>query len=113
VEIELGYLPESVEETLIMSRSGLSSPEIKQLVKFASGLRYNTKEPIDISTRKVIQVAELVASGLSIPLAIKTGFAMDKDKMETVLLSLDISGQLKVGDMADMSTKFEMLSEAK
>jgi MoxR-like ATPase len=96
-QFELGYLPEVQEVALVIMRAGISPEDAQKLVQFCNKLRLNTREAIHISTRKCIMMAELVASRLPMQEAIKSQVGVDKDKLESILLELDLHGQLKTG----------------
>lgn len=92
--IELGYLPPAEETKLILMRTGLSGPVVTQLVDLVNSLRYDGQEPIHVSTRRILMIAELVQAGLPMHTALASSIGIDKDKLESVLLRLDFGGLL-------------------
>ena len=96
--IELGYLPPSQEVELVGMRTGLSGPAVAQLVEFVNSMRFDGQDPIHVSTRRVLMIAELMQAGLPMQTALTNSIGVDKDKLESILLRFDFSGQL--GDMA-------------
>ena len=91
--IRLDYLPPQMESTLIMTRTGLTGDKIVQLLQFANKLRLDGQDPIHISTRRCLMMAELIQAGLDMKSAIISNVALDMDKLESVLLHLDFGGQ--------------------
>ena len=91
--IRLDYLPPQIESTLIMTRTGLTGDKITQLLQFANKLRLDGQDPIHISTRRCLMMAELIQAGLDMKSAIISNVALDIDKLESVLLHLDFGGQ--------------------
>jgi len=95
--IELTYLPPSQEIELLKMRTDLSGPQLTQLVELVNSLRYDGQEPIHVSTRRTLMIAELIKAGLPMQSAVVNAIAVDKDKLESILLRFDFSGQ--IGDM--------------
>ena len=91
--IYLGYLPPQMETTLILTRTGLVGENCTKLLQFVTKLRTDGQDPIHISTRRVLMMAELIVAGLDMRSAIISNVAMDMDKLESVLLHLDFGGQ--------------------
>ena len=91
--ITLGYLPPQLETTLILTRTGLAGESSTKLLQFVNKLRTDGQDPIHVSTRRILMMAELVQAGLSMRSAIISNIAMDMDKLESVLLHLDFGGQ--------------------
>lgn len=92
-EIYLSYLPPQLESTLILTRTGLAGEPSTRLLQFVNKLRTDGQDPIHISTRRVLMMAELLQAGLDMRSAIISNVAMDTDKLESVLLHLDFGGQ--------------------
>ena len=91
--IQLGYLPPQMESTLILTRTGLTGENCTRLLQFVNKLRTDGQDPIHVSTRRILMMAELVQAGLDMRSAIISNIAMDMDKLESVLLHLDFGGQ--------------------
>lgn len=92
--VELGYLPPAEEIELIKIRTGLAGPVVKQLIDLVNSLRYDGQDPIHVSTRRSLMMAELINAGLPMQLAIINAIAIDKDKLESILMRLDFTGQM-------------------
>jgi nitric oxide reductase NorQ protein len=90
--VELGYLPPAEETRLVEMRTGLSGPTLHQLVELVNSLRYDGQEPVHVSTRRMLMIAELIQAGLPMQSAIINCIGIDKDKLESILLRLDFGG---------------------
>jgi len=91
--ITLGYLPPQFEQTLITTRTGLVGEQSTHLLQFVNKLRNDGQDPIHISTRRILMMAELIEAGLDMRSSIISNVAMDIDKLESILLNLDFGGQ--------------------
>lgn len=92
--IEVTYLPPHEEIDLIQMRTGLSGKLVKALIDLINSLRYDGQDPIHVSTRRTLMMAELMKHGLPMQLAIVNSIAIDKDKLESILMRFDFSGQM-------------------
>lgn len=90
--IHLDYLPPDQEAFLVLVRTGLTGEKATKLLQFANKLRFDGQDPIHISTRRVLMMAELVQAGLDLQQAIIANIALDKDKLESILLHFDFQG---------------------
>ena len=68
--VELGYLPPAEEEKLILMRTGLTGRPVDQLIELVNSLRYDGQEPIHVSTRRMLMIAELMQANLPMQTAI-------------------------------------------
>jgi nitric oxide reductase NorQ protein len=92
--IELGYLPPEKEIELIKMRTGLTGTVVERLIELINSLRYDGQDPIHVSTRRTLMMAELMQTGLPMQQAIVNSIAIDKDKLESILMRFDFSGQM-------------------
>lgn len=95
--IELSYLPPPQEIELIKMRTGLAGTVVERLIELINSLRYDGQDPIHVSTRRTIMMAELMQNGLVMQQAIVNSIAIDKDKLESILMRFDFSGQMGKG----------------
>ena len=107
--ITLGYLPPQLETTLVLTRTGLAGENSTKLLQFVNKLRSDGQDPIHVSTRRVLMMAELIMAGLDMRSAIISNVAMDSDKLETVLLHMDFSGKGGGLSTAGTDSKFVVL----
>ena len=91
--IRLGYLSPKFESTLILTRTGMMGETTTRLLQFVNKLRNDGQDPIHVSTRRVLMMAELIVAGLDMRSAILANVAMDNDKLESVLLHMDFEGK--------------------
>jgi MoxR-like ATPase len=73
-KVEVGALPQVVEEELLQYRVGVTEKQAKTIVSFMSKMRdlnQRGKLNLDASTRVSLQISELVYSGLGFDLAVK------------------------------------------
>ena len=88
--ILLDYLPMDVEKKVLTLKTGIDEKDALTIVNVANQLRDNTREPISVSTRHTIMIAEMVAVGASIEKAFSIGLQISLDMLESVLLSLHV-----------------------
>lgn len=88
--IALDYPPPEVEAKILHLKTGIDEAEALTIVNVANRLRDHPKEPIQISVRHTIMIAELVSVGASIPDAFMFSLSLSKDTLESVLLSLHV-----------------------
>ncbi len=91
--IVLDYLPPIHESSLVVMRTGLAGERCTSLLQFVNKLRSDGQDPIHVSTRRVLMMAELVVAGLDLRQAVIANIALDKDKLESILLQFDFQGQ--------------------
>ena len=90
----LGYLPQEVETRVLHLKAGISEAEALTIVNVANKLRNNTQEPVIVSTRHTLMIAEMVSVGAPIKEAFLGGLQISKDIMESVLLSLHVETRI-------------------
>lgn len=86
----LDYLPMDVETKVLFEKTGIDEGDALTIVNLANRLRTNTQEPIIISTRHTLMIAEMVAVGASVKEAVVGSLQMNSDILESVLLSLHL-----------------------
>jgi nitric oxide reductase NorQ protein len=84
----LDYLPPEVETNVLHLKTGISESDALTIVNIANKLRNNTQEPIVVSTRHTLMIAEMVAVGASTREAFINSLQLSRDIIESVLLSL-------------------------
>lgn len=90
--IHLDYLSPDKEGLLLTVRTGITGEVVGKLLGFVNKMRMDGQNPVHISTRRVLAMAELFMAGLAMKEAIVANIAMDKGKLEDVLLNLDFHG---------------------
>jgi nitric oxide reductase NorQ protein len=91
----LDYLPAEVETKVLELKGGISNADALTIVNIANQLRGNAQEPIVVSTRHTLMIAELVAIGATVNEAFVSSLQVSKDVLESILLSLHIRLGLK------------------
>lgn len=67
--LQLDYLPESIEQKVLMNRTGISESDVIRIVNFANIVRAEAAQgnlSKSVSTRETIAVAEMVVDGFTI-----------------------------------------------
>lgn len=86
----LDYLPPAVETDVLHRKTGIGESEALTIVNIAEKLRNNHHEPILVSTRHTLMIAELVNLGATVRDAFVNSLQLGKDTLETILLSLHL-----------------------
>jgi nitric oxide reductase NorQ protein len=95
----LDYLPPDVETDVLHLKAGIDKADAQTIVNVANQLRRNTQEPIVVSTRHSLMIAELVAVGASVRDAFIYSLQVSRDVLESVLLSLHLElGRVESGN---------------
>ena len=105
-KLEVGYLPQGIEHNILLIKGLLGSEETTKLLNMVNALRHNTESPVHISTRDTINMARLIGAGVSLFLALKTVAGSSIDKLESILLSNQLTGGEDL-DIAELSTAYE------
>ncbi len=91
----LDYLPPNVETKVLHLKTGVSESDALTIVNVANQLRINTREPVIVSTRHTLMIAEMIAVGATVEEAFVNSLQASKDSLESVLLSLHLELSLK------------------
>jgi len=95
----MDYLPADVETKVLHLKTGIDEASALSIVNVANQLRGNTQEPVMVSTRHTLMIAELVATGASIREAFTYSLQVSKDVLESTLLSIHLEmGLTRSGD---------------
>lgn len=86
--LEMGNIPEDKERELFMKRLGLAEDKATELSNLLQSARRND---LKVSTRKALQVAELLTAGLGIRSAFEFSLGLEKEKLEKILLAVHFS----------------------
>lgn len=88
--INMDYLPVEVERKILVSKTGISEGDADLITKVINKLRNDAENPVAISIRHGLMIAELIAAGASIREAVTYSLQVSKDVLETLLLSLHV-----------------------
>jgi nitric oxide reductase NorQ protein len=95
----LDYLPSEVETRVLHLKTGIDEADALTIVNVANKLRSNTQEPMVVSTRHTLMIAEMMAVGASFEGAFINSLQVSRDVLESVLLSLHV--ELKLAAKGD------------
>jgi nitric oxide reductase NorQ protein len=90
----LDYLPPEVETRVLHLKTGIDEADALTIVNVANKLRSNTQEPMIVSTRHTLMIAEMMAVGATFEGAFINSLQVSRDVLESVLLSLHVELQL-------------------
>jgi len=86
----MDYLPHDVETQVLHLKAGIDEAEALTVVNLANKLRSNHQEPIVVSTRHTLMIAEMVAVGAPVKDAFMNSLQVSRDVIESILLSLHV-----------------------
>ncbi|MBE0415317.1 MAG: MoxR family ATPase [Dehalococcoidia bacterium] len=95
--ILLDYLPGDVEMKVLHLKTGIDEADALTIVNVANELRGNSQQPITVSIRHTLMIAELVSVGASIREAFINSLSISRDILESTLLSLHLQMGLTGG----------------
>lgn len=94
--LHLEYLPEEVEQEVLIRKTGISEQEALKVLKLVNRIRNNEEMGISVSVRHSLMIAELVSLGASLREALVYSLQISKDSLESLLLSVHIeTGDVK------------------
>ena len=102
--IQMDYLPWDVEQQVLILKTGVTEEQATNILRVVNKLRSNTQVPIMVSTRHSLMIAELVVLGASVREAIIFSLQLDKDMLESLLLSL----HLETGDTVGKNSAYKI-----
>ena len=87
----MDFLPNEVEIEVLEKKTGVSNEQAREIISVANNIRANSELGIDVSTRKILMIGEMIAAGGTLREAIVTSLQTDKKTLESVLLSLHVN----------------------
>jgi len=97
--ISMDYLPNDVEIEVLEKKTGVTRAQAVEIIDVVNSLRGNPDLLVDVSTRKALMIAEMIAAGGSLREAISSSLQTDKATLESVLLSLHVKlGKVEKGN---------------
>jgi len=88
--ILLDYLPPEVETQVLHLKAGIDEADAQTIVNVAGKLRNNSRDPVVVSTRHTLMIAEMAAVGTPVEQAFIGSLQISRDVLESVLLSLHV-----------------------
>lgn len=86
----LEYLPQEVEANVLKLKTGIDGADAQTIVNVASKLRNNSRDPMVVSTRHTLMIAQMVSVGATVEQAFTGSLQINRDTLESVLLSLHV-----------------------
>ena len=86
----MGYLPPHIETKVLHLKAGIDEADALTVVNLANKLRSNSQEPITVSTRHTLMIADMLNVGASIREALIGSLQVSNDLLESLLLSLHL-----------------------
>ncbi len=86
----LDYLPPEIETQVLQLKTGIDEANAQTVVNVAGKLRNNSRDPVVVSTRHTLMIAEMVAVDASVEQAFTGSLQISRDVLESVLLSLHV-----------------------
>ena len=86
----LDYLPPEVETQVLCLKTIIDEADAQTIVNVAGKLRDNPRDPMVVSTRHTLMIAEMVSVGATIEQAFTGSLQISRDMLESVLLSLHV-----------------------
>jgi len=94
----MDFLPNEVEKEVLLQKTGITPDQAQEIIEVANGIRGNAELGVEVSTRKILMIGEMIAAGGSLREAIVTSLQTDKQTLESVLLSLHLDmGKVEKG----------------
>lgn len=87
----LDYLPPDVEAKVLHLKTGIDAADAQTIVNIAGQLRNNSREPVVVSTRHTLMIAEMVSIGAGVEKAFAMSLQIGPDMLESVLLSFHVA----------------------
>jgi len=89
--ISMDYLPNEVEIEVLEQKTGVTRAQAVEIIEVVNTLRGDADLMVDVSTRKALMIAEMIAAGGSLREAITSSLQTDKSTLESILMSLHMT----------------------
>ncbi|KGP76073.1 Putative chaperone BssE [Desulfosporosinus sp. Tol-M] len=86
----MDYIPSDVEVEVLAQKTGISKETAQEIVRIVNRLRDHSDSPIDVSTRTSLMIAEMVAIGATVREAIIYSLQINREHLESILLTLHL-----------------------
>lgn len=94
----MDFLPNEVEKEVLLKKTGITPDQAQEIIEVANSIRSNAELGVEVSTRKILMIGEMISAGGSLREAIVTSLQTDKQTLESVLLSLHLDmGKVEKG----------------
>nr|BAD42368.1 putative chaperone [Magnetospirillum sp. TS-6] len=89
--ISMDYLPNEVEIEVLEKKAGVTPEQAVEIINVVNNLRASPDLQVDVSTRKALMIAEMIAAGGSLHQVISASLQTDRSILEAVLQSLHVN----------------------
>lgn len=86
----MDYLPNEVELEVLRQKTGVDEEQAREIMGCVNSLRGHADLAMEVSTRKALMIAEMVAAGSSLNEAITSSLQVDRQTLESILLALHV-----------------------
>lgn len=96
--ILMDFLPNEVEKEVLINKTHVSVEQADTIIGAVNILRSNFELAVEVSTRTVLMIGEMVAAGATLKEALTTCLQTSKETLESILLALHVkNGYLEKG----------------
>jgi len=88
--IAMDYLPNEVEMEVLKKKAGVTHEQAQEIITAVNTLRASPDLQVEVSTRRALMMAEMIAAGGSLREAIVASLQSDRATLESVLQSLHV-----------------------
>ena len=86
----MDYLPNEVEKEVLIKKTGVQTSQADHIIDAINTLRSDFDPAVEVSTRTVLMIGELMAAGATLKEALVTSLQTGKETLESILLSLHV-----------------------
>lgn len=89
--ISMDYLPNEVEIEVLEKKAAVTPEQAREIIAVVNNLRASPDLQVDVSTRKVLMIGEMMAAGGSLHESIAASLQADRSTLESLLQSLHVN----------------------
>lgn len=86
----MDYLPNEVEKEVLIKKTGVNDKQADAIIGAVNTLRSDFELAVEVSTRTVLMIGEMLAAGATLKEALITSLQTSKETLESILLSLHV-----------------------
>ncbi|WP_300457783.1 MoxR family ATPase [Desulfobacula sp.] len=97
--ILMDHLPNEVEKEVLIKKTQVTDEQANAIIDAVNTLRGDFELAVEVSTRTVLMIGEMVAAGATLKGALITSLQTSKETLESILLALHVkNGYLEKGN---------------
>lgn len=97
--ILMDHLPNEVEKEVLIKKTRVTDEQANSIIDAVNTLRGDFELAVEVSTRTVLMIGEMVAAGATLKGALITSLQTSKETLESILLALHVkNGYLEKGN---------------